>query len=305
MINDMSLEKLEDYKKVNSELLKYGWMIGSLITGGDFEKIKRMCEKSSEKSQLSKEDISEINILMVGIVFNPNYRAHYMERAQKTAHIKEFSHHIERAILHYYKEDYFSTIHTLLPAIEGVLLSYYGYEFGKEKKPSQKEFLKKFKEGRTAVFSPRTTALYRTQLIEFLEKWIFQHTNNADFSYSYLNRHYALHGMGNNCYYTFSDCNRLFVVFDMFIEIVSAENLDYKFLIESSTINSGRRKYYSQLIENKYQVITNKAMEAALMKENKNYIDEPFERMQKLIDGDITILKEEMHKIIFEEIKDK
>jgi len=275
-MNDPMPQFIADFKEVSSILLEYGWFISPYMTGGEFEKIHDFCSKirdSTSKGNVDKKAITEnINLIMTDIIFQPSYRAFFVFRSKELPYIKEYSYFLERSILHYYKRDFLSCVLCLLPAIEGILLSYYGWSIGDERKPTYSQLIKKIEESKKMTELPERYDMYRSTLVEFLRKWIFIDTHGADFDISYLNRHYILHGMGKKCFYSANDCHRLILFFDLLIEYLSLEEKKYYIFIPDDPLGINiRREYYLTLIENDPNNKTMIKLEEEFMKENRNY----------------------------------
>lgn len=278
------------FNRIADVLLDYGWFGSPYLSGGEFDKIYKMCNDIIEgKAKLTREEIEE-NIFetLMPVIFHPEYRAFYVHRAKELPHLKKFSHYIERAVLHYYKKDYFSCAICLLPAIEGVLLSHYGWEFKQdEQAPKQKKITNHLQNLSKETRLLERYQMYGKTLHSFTKKWIFKSTDKADFSTSYLNRHYALHGLGTGNFYKAADCHRLFLVFDLYTELISIENNIFKYTLipaneEGIEIRHG---YYLLLIEGLVKHSETVIMEEHLLQEHENYhkeINEPtWDRMKQ------------------------
>ena len=59
--------------------------------------------------------------------FHPRYRAFMLHRASKLPYLNEVAHYLDRAALHYYREDYLSAVLLLTPTVENLLNRHYGY----------------------------------------------------------------------------------------------------------------------------------------------------------------------------------
>ncbi len=273
-------DEMYQYSKVVEILLDYGWVLTPFIIGRDFQKIQQQLSTIEGKvlSEVEKDSFKEeLYALLTDITFSVSTRSFFVYRAKEVKHVQNFSHHIERALLHYYNNDYFSTVLCLLPAIEGSLLSYYGWQFGTTRKPSITKLIKEIEKCRAATYNPKNYKMYSGFISNFLQRWIFSDTSIADISESYLNRHYVLHGMGNNNYYTIADAQRLIMFFDLFIEFLSLEQqINYNFIPnpgENDLIDS-RNNYYFRL--QTVEISRKEAMETEqkFMEQNVNYYTE-------------------------------
>ncbi|MGC4041904.1 MAG: hypothetical protein QM710_14265 [Flavobacterium sp.] len=272
----------QQFTKVNYTLQKYGWALTPFIIGFEFQKIFKLVEEinANESPNFQEQEFfqNRLTLLLTDIIFTPNTRAFFVCRAKEVKHIQKFSHHLERAMLHYYDGDYFSTVLCLLPAVEGSLLSYYGWNFGNTRKPAISKLVSEVGKCREKTFNPRHYKMYGKILSEFLENWIFSDTSTADTTFSYLNRHYVLHGMGNNNYYSIMDANRLLMFFDLFIEFLSLEQrINYNFIPDPGKNISldNRSDYYFKILTKNVTREEVLRTERAFMRENKYYTEEP------------------------------
>ena len=270
---------LIQYKEITEVLLEFGWIISPYMINKDFQKIHRLVLKikaNSPLNEINKEKYQkELNNLLTDIIFHPLFRAFFVYRSQEVKHVQKFSHHIEKAILHYYKNDYLSAVLCLLPAIEGTLLSYYGWDFGTSRKPKIIDLIKEIEKCRVSTHDEVAYKLYSNALSLFLRKWIFSDTSSVDTTYSHLNRHYALHGMGTNKYYSISDTHRLIMFFDLYIEFLSLEQrINYVFIPENVNQINRRSEYYFRFIEKNLKWSEISKFEEEFLNENSNYIPE-------------------------------
>lgn len=297
----MSERFLTQFNAANEILIDFGWIVSPFMIQKDFNKVFDLAQKIKEED--NEEDrirIAEsINRLLSDIIFHPLFRSFSVYRAQNLSHLNKFSHHIERAILHYYKEDYFSAVHCLVPAVEGVLLSYFGwiYESGK-RKPRIDLLIMELEKCREDTFDSDAYETYSRILSLFLRKWIFSDTNTADVRLSFLNRHYVTHGMGNQNYYSVSDVHQLFMFFDLFVEFVSIEeNQTYIFIPDDNPEINKRSDYYFLLIEGNLFKDKMLQEESELMSSNTSFVFEetkPIWRdiLQRTIKEDLEFLIE-------------
>ncbi len=260
---------------ISEVLMDYGWFASPYMSGGDFNQIFELCRAIQEKKiDLSKEDVEEkMYDILMPVIFHPNYRAFYIYRAKELLHLQKFSHHIERAILHYYKKDFFSCVLTLLPAIEGILLSHYGWEFkDDEKAPPQKKITNHLQNLAADSTKIERYGMYADTLFRFTKKWIFTPTDKADFSSSYLNRHYALHGLGTEHFYTASDCHRLILFLDLYTEVIGLENNEFYGLIPENIDEINKRSdYYFMLIDGEVSYNNMISLDNYLLEEHPFY----------------------------------
>lgn len=266
---------VQKFKFISEVLRDYGWFASPYLSGADFNEVLEHCRIIHEnKANVTKEQVDEkMYDILMPVIFHPNFRAFYIYRAKELPHLQKFSHHIERAVLHYYKKKFFSCVLTLLPAVEGVLLSHYGWEFKMdEKAPPQKKITNHLQNLTTDLTKYERYAMYADTLFHFTKKWIFAPTDKADFSLSYLNRHYALHGLGTEHFYTASDCHRLILFLDLYTEVIGIENDKYYGLIPENIdeINK-RRDYYFMLIYGEISYNNMISFDNYLLKEHPFY----------------------------------
>lgn len=271
---DKNFDFLINLEELNPKLINYGWFITPQMTRSEINRLEVYCSNLDSPNVPSKSKIQEdLNELFEGIVFHPNYRAFYIYRSMKLPHLREFSHFLERAVLNYYKHDYLSCILTLIPAVEGVLLSHFGWVFGSSKRPGQIDFIQKIKSNLPKSSLIKRHSLYAEATILFLEKWIFKNTNSADFSFSYLNRHYISHGMGNGNFYSIVECHRLLLFFDLYTELLSLEydSEYYNFIPTDKPELNRRRSHYLLSVTGLIPRKLDQMQEELLLKEHKNY----------------------------------
>lgn len=226
-MNDPLPEFVEKFDYINKTLIDYGWIISPHMIGVDFEKTFQLCQNLNTNKPITNDDkarsLNEINKLLTPILFHPLTRAFFVFRSKEVKYLSDFSHHLEKGIIHYLKNDYFSSVHCLLPAIEGSLLAYSSWIYGQARKPSINAILEEISKCRVQTKYPIRYKMYSENIVNFLRQWIYTDTSVADTTFSFLNRHYVLHGMGNNNYYSLSDCQRIIMFFDLFIEFLSLE----------------------------------------------------------------------------------
>lgn len=217
-----------DFADLTPLLLKQGWLFPPKILGGELRELRRRCTALSAPPSLSTAERqhleSEIAEVLVFCAFHPNYRAYYVWLAMQQPHASAFSHLLEIAALHFFRGDFLSCIHCLLPAIEGVLRSHYAACSPKQVNDPKGHDLRAFLRSPRQVHSyAGAHELYRNALSDFLGTWLWKSTNDADWELSHLNRHYIFHGLGAAHYYRESDCHRLFIFLDLYLEMLVLE----------------------------------------------------------------------------------
>lgn len=271
---------LTKFEKLSNTLSKVGWFVPSFLIQWEFDKLEEICNELDSENDIDTDTknkyITKINALLSETAFSPFYRAFFLYRSKEVQHASEYSHLYEKSIFHYYNNDFISTILTMLPAIEGSLLSYYGWIFSSgERKPGQRLFINKLKtetlnSGNSEI--DELFKIYGRVLATFLEDWIFSDTDSADLSTSWLNRHILVHGMSPVNFNRQLGANRLVIYFDLLINYFSLlDNIFYSFIpTDKSEIQQRQAYFVSKLISP--QPINNCIqIEDNFLNENKNY----------------------------------
>jgi hypothetical protein len=264
-------------RRVNNTLLNYGWAISPHhIIGSDFNELDDFCSRVEAGSVGDKSLVyAEIRKRMASYAFRPHPRAFGIYRCTQLPHLKEFSHYIERALLHYYKGDFFSCVLTIIPAIEGVLRSQVNYTAPVAKMSEMFRLLRALTPTTGEPFFVGRFPMYRDILIELLDRWIFKFTCDADFDLSYLNRHYIAHGLGQGAFYDRYDCERLFLLFDLWIEVIVCQTgLAYTNFLPDAGQNEfvdRHMAHYVSLVLEDNPIRGVQAVEELFMREHQNY----------------------------------
>lgn len=276
----MNHDWLEKYPKLSKILLDYGWFVAPYILGGDFKRIESLCDYIISNPPSNEDDKkiieAKIDAALSDVVFHPQFRAFFVFRSISLSYVKEYSHIYESAIHAYYKRDYISAIFTLLPLIEGVLLNYYGWRFGnKEKKPTIKQLINHIRTIDLTNMPPPMrdrSIMFRDILADFLERWIYINTDKANFSLSFLNRHFALHSIGAKPFYRPSDVHRLLLLFDLIIEFLSIQKGSrFNFIPENEPSLNFRRVFYDQLAKGEISIKQTTDFSRVLLSQHINY----------------------------------
>lgn len=266
------------YREVSGVLLEYGCMVAPYLLGGEWNALRAECARIRASPPSTADERARVERVLdehlTGSVYHPNYRAFYVHRAITLPHLKEVSHCIERAVLHYFKGDYLSCMLCLLPAVEGALRSYAGWAFGAPD-PSFRQLTAALRAG-VAESYPERHALYGSALAEFLDRWLYRRTANADLELSFLNRHYALHGLGPESFYRATDCHRLILFFDVFADLLTLEGHGPKhvFLPHGIDEMDRRREHYQRLVTPRAKVAELIAVDEKLMREHSRFVAE-------------------------------
>jgi hypothetical protein len=224
------------------------WLQGSHVDG-----IRAYIHDPQRLSDTPEQKYAVINDWFTAIGYHSFSRAHFAYRAQRTPHIREFSHHLERAPLLYYKGDFVSAIQVLMPAVEGSLRSYVGADATK----IGMKFVDLIPQVNRVLAFPefdQRHAVYKEMLERFLKEWFFANTSHPGLATipSKMNRNYMAHLLGSDSFYQPADCNRLFAFFDILLEIITFEEKSTETFIymprDGIPEVTKRQKYYNELI---------------------------------------------------------
>jgi hypothetical protein len=263
------------YQEASRVLLEYGCMVAPYILGGEWNALLKVCteiRRAPPTSEVERAKVErQLDELLTGCVYHPNYRAFYVHRMLTLPHLSDFSHFIERAVLHYFKQDYLSCMLCLLPAAEGALRSYSGWTWGTPD-PSCAMLAERLRAGVATTYPQRHT-LYAESMAGFLDRWLYRTTKKADFTLSYLNRHYALHGLGTESFYRVTDCHRLLLFFDLFADLLTLEGHGEKHAMIPDGIEEmdRRRAHYEVLVAESATLRSSREAEETLLREHPRY----------------------------------
>jgi hypothetical protein len=266
-----------EYLKVSAVLLDYGCMVGPYILGGEWQALRDYCAAlravppASDAERKAAE--RQLDELLTSCAYNPNYRAFYVHRALTMPHLRDFSHLIERGVLHYFKQDYLSCMLCLIPAVEGVLRSYAASLGSTE--TSFASLASMLRKGKPET-RPGVHKAYGEALSSFLERWLYKPTKHADFGLSHLNRHYALHALGGESFYRATDCNRLLLFFDVFADLLTLEGHGEKHTWIPDGIPEMDRRYeqYKALIIEAETNLDARLKEEGILREHSRFVPE-------------------------------
>jgi hypothetical protein len=266
------------FRELTPILLAQGWLFPPKILGGEVDELWDRCEQF-RKGPLDEADRraaeSAISQVLVFTAFHPNYRAYYVWLAMQQPYVSSFSHLIETGVLHYFGRDYLSCVHSLLPAVEGILRAHFVAHNSTGTKDFSYRNLRRFLSSERPIRSGAGThLLYRSALDEFLARWLWKPTNDADWDLSHLNRHYVLHGMGSEHYYRSDDCHRLFMFLDLYMEMLVLETGvgEYAFIPEDPSIRRRSRHYEALLVWS--ELTRPNSRRLALLREHPHFHDE-------------------------------
>jgi hypothetical protein len=218
----------QKFTTLNSFLISQGWLFPPRILGRELDVLWDRCEqfRTAPPQDQATRKVAETEIanILVFVAFDPHFRAYYGWLAMQQPHMMEFSHLVEAGAHHYFRRDFLSCVHCLLPAIEGVLRSHFAAHNPNHQGKLTQDTLRSFLRSPRQVRSyPERHVMYREALADFLDQWLWRNTKNADWDLSYLNRHYILHGLGSTHYYRSEDCHRLFLFLDLYMEMLVFE----------------------------------------------------------------------------------
>lgn len=283
----MNPQWLAKYKPISDAFMAYGWFVAPFLIGAEFTVVEETADyiaKNPPQIEQNRKDIEErIYRSLVEPAFNPGYRARATWYGNQLNHMRDFNHLYEGAMFSYYKREYAQTVLSLLTALEGVMLSFYGYNIGSNaRKPNIPDLINRIKNTASGfpAGNPMATGhdMYRDTLVTFLEEWIYKNTSQSDFTLSVLNRHYVLHGMDAGNFYRPQDVHRLILAFDLVIEFLTfPQRLFRAFLPDpgKDAFIDARRNYYGALSLGMPTAAQSWAMERALLKQHARYVAPP------------------------------
>lgn len=273
------------YRTITDAFMDYGWFVAPFMIGAEFQAVEKMADELSSNPPTTDADRKDVEDRIYKVlcepVFNTGYRARSTWYGSQLNHLKEFNHLYESAMFSYYKREYAQSALCLLTALEGVLLSYYGYNINSGlKKPNIPDLIAKIRQTQSG-FPPGSPMdlrhnLFRDTLVKFLDDWIYKNTKDSDFSLSVLNRHYVLHGMDAGNFYRPQDLHRLILAFDLLIEFFCFPQRIFLVFLPNPGENEfldKRRGYYQTLASGALAVDQCWAMERELLKEHSRYVE--------------------------------
>lgn len=269
------------YRTYNTHLIEYGWFVAPFILNQDFSKLESVVNTIAQHPSPTQDQRVQLEkyifLTLLTPVFHPNFRARFVWVGLQLDHFKEFSHLYETGIIAYYKREYIAAITCMLPALEGVLLSSAGWKL-RDKRISHGKLVDVLRAAtqKVSLYRQEEHDLFRDTLADFLDRWIYQHTSQADFSLSVLNRHYVLHGFEASNFYRPEDVHRLILLFDLLIEfLISNQGL----VVTGFVPNPGtyplfdkRREYYDAVASNNRTLKQCWDTERALLADHPRYI---------------------------------
>ncbi|MEI9899206.1 MAG: hypothetical protein WDN31_02685 [Hyphomicrobium sp.] len=279
----MNPEWLAKYKPLSDAFMTYGWFVAPFIIGAEFKEVEETAAYIAAHPPADDRDRQAIEDRIYRALCEPTF--HPVNRARATwygnqlRHFREFNHLYESAMFAYYKREYASAVLLLLSALEGIMLSYYGFQIGTGgPKPSIGALIGKIAASHAPPRHADLSAahdMYRDTLVKFLKDWIYEKTQDSDFSLSVLNRHYVLHGMEPGNFYRPQDLHRLILAFDLVVEFLSfQQGVFHTFLpdLGEDAFIDQRRDYYWALASGRPTAAQSWAIERDLLKQHLRYV---------------------------------
>ncbi len=242
---------------VNHKISNFGFcVIAEDISIDDLEKLEGICKDIDLNINYSIEEIenieNEIALAIKDNLLGTEKRAYNMSfLIMKTEHICKFSHLIEQAYISFFREEYISTIMTLVPVVEGILLSVYGFESSEKNKPKVEKLLNKWAElqyTHNENIKPVMIDEYIRAFIDICQQTVFSAHESSEKNL-YFNRHYIAHLMGCGKFYSRNNALKFIILVDLLAYVLSAcSKASDKIDID----NEGyilRKEYYKNLLK--------------------------------------------------------
>ena len=244
--------------KVNQKITNFGFcVIAEDINLNDLVKLEKVCENIDLNINYSIEEIEYIeNKIAISIkynLFSAKKRAFNMVfLIMKTSHVNKFSHLIEQAYISFFREEYISTIMTLVPVIEGILLSVYGFDCNEKNKPKVEKLLNKWAELQYTCKDNNHNQImideYIRAFIDICQQTVFSAHESSEKNL-YFNRHYISHLMGCGKFYSRNNAFKFIILVDLLACVLSACNNQLIEIDKEDKKYITRKKYYQSLYE--------------------------------------------------------
>jgi len=270
--------------EINDPLIERGRFIAPILVQNQFAMVvKDLCTELAFESddQEARQLLTEIDHLVSIHWFSPLMRSWQCHRASEIPFVQNFSHMIERATFHYFRQDYLSSIMVLVPVIEGIILRHSSTPISDFKKWSA---LKGFLDALVTEYrQPEMVTRfenYRNFLTTFLDKRFFcgGKTASQSFHDSVLNRNFILHMLGDEPFYNQHDCQTLFQLIDLYMEVIvcQKQGTDFHCWIKPELGDVlPRERHYWSIILNNYLGIGDHQAEESLLKTHTLYKEIP------------------------------
>lgn len=244
--------------KVNQKITNFGFcVIAEEINLNDLEKLESVCKNIDLNNNYSIEEIeyieNEIANAIKDSLFSADKRALNMSfLIIKTNHISKFSHLIEQAYISFFREEYISTIMTLVPVIEGILLSVYGFDCNEKNKPKVEKLLNNWAElhydCKDNNAQPVMIDEYIRAFIDICQQTVFSAHESSEKNL-YFNRHYIAHLMGCGKFYSRNNAFKFIILVDLLAYVLAACNNQLIEFNKEDERYITRTKYYKNLYE--------------------------------------------------------
>ncbi|MDK2585485.1 hypothetical protein QOZ83_06370 [Romboutsia sedimentorum] len=250
--------------KINQKITKFGFsVIAEDIKEIDIVKLENICDiidlNKTYNIKKTQEVENEIIEILEPYIINPHIRALNMSSLiMKTKHLNKFSHIIEQSYISLFKEEYISTVMILIPIIEGILLSLYGFKFT-SKKPKEQQLLNKWAELQynycnEKIPHPFIVDEYIRAFIDISEQTIFTKHQLARDN-SYFNRNYIAHVMGDGRFYSRNNAYKLIHLVDLMAHVLASCSGEHKrYAFDREDINYKLRVHYYKSLKEKKDI---------------------------------------------------
>ncbi len=154
---------------------------------------------------------------------HPHYRGVQAYRAYQLAASRDVAVYLDKAHLHFYRQDYWSCMLTLLPAVEKLMLRHIGHLSTDQ--ISTKEMRERIA-ARVPVASglEERFMLFQNYVVRFIERFQVRARNAMTSSESsQFFRNVIYHVAEDRPYYTYTDCVSLLNFFDLYFEMLALE----------------------------------------------------------------------------------
>lgn len=273
---------LSGFPALSAILMRFGWFVAPYLTGAQYDRLQATCDKLQEVDTADEAAMAAAETAifhaLADSAFHPNYRAKYVRHGLRLGHFKDFSHLHESAIFAYYKREYAAAVLLLLAALEGILLSISGWRFGEGRQPGHRQLIQIVQASTAEHALPpglqQAHDMYRDVFAEFLKRWLYPHTKDADLGLSVLNRHYVMHGFEPGNFYRPHDIHRMILAFDVLIDWLALNQrfIEKSFVDDSDPLVARRMSYYQSLSEGDQTVKQVWKAERTLLQEHSRYI---------------------------------
>ncbi|EGG33891.1 hypothetical protein HMPREF9412_3904 [Paenibacillus sp. HGF5] len=282
--------------KANQVLTRLGFtIIADEVTENDMGLIEDICNSIdiNKLSNPEKQDIEDkLANIFSGYVMSPANRALNMNSLiMRAEHINKFSHLIEQANMSLLRGEFISTIMILIPVIEGVLLSLYGFD-SSSNKPNDNQLLNKWAEleydhSSKQLPNPFMLDEYIRAFIDIWQHTVFNKHQTAK-NNSFFNRHYISHLMGEGNFYTRNNAYKMVLLVDLLAYVMAiCHGQHHRFSYNTKEKSYIQRwGYYKHLALNKH----NHANYHSLMREHLYY-----EKIYSLIKNNQWSIKEDIN----------